>query len=107
MSLLQSTKRVPLFVGQTLPTHFDPLGVFRRHKLITKSPPSHLPCPGTRWTPDKQDAGWTALGAMIEGSLGFRGGRAGLTLDQSDGWQFTMPSTGQVQIVVTTYDTAI
>ena len=49
------------------------------------------------------DARWTALGATIEGSLGFRGGGAGLTLDQSDWWQFTMPSTGQVQLVVTTY----
>ncbi|HOB97334.1 MAG TPA: Ig domain-containing protein [Verrucomicrobiota bacterium] len=49
------------------------------------------------------DGGWTALGAMIEGNLGFRGGGAGLTLDQSDWWQFTMPSTGQVQLVVTTY----
>jgi len=50
------------------------------------------------------DAAWTALGATIEGNLGFRGGGAGLTLDQSDWWQFTMPSTGQVQLVVTTYD---
>ncbi|HOY58596.1 MAG TPA: Ig domain-containing protein [Verrucomicrobiota bacterium] len=49
------------------------------------------------------DAGWTALGATIEGNLGFRGGGAGLTLDQLDWWQFTMPSTGQVQLVVTTY----
>lgn len=37
MTVLQSTKRVPLLVGQTLPTHFAPLGVFRRHKLKPKA----------------------------------------------------------------------
>lgn len=49
------------------------------------------------------DAGWATLGANVEGNLGFRGGGAGLSLDQLDWWQFTMPSTGQLQLVITTY----
>ncbi|MCL4180328.1 MAG: putative Ig domain-containing protein [Verrucomicrobia bacterium] len=49
------------------------------------------------------EAGWATLGTTIEGNLGFRGRGLGLAADQLDWWQFTMPSTGQVQLVITTY----
>ncbi len=44
-----------------------------------------------------------SLGATVQGNLGYRGGGSGLTQDQLDWWQFTMPSTGQLQLVITTF----
>lgn len=47
-------------------------------------------------------AGLATLGSSVQGNLGYRGGGQGLTQDQLDWWRFAMPSTGQVQLVVTT-----
>lgn len=48
------------------------------------------------------DAAAAALGGVVEGNLGFRGGGYGVAQDQLDWWKFTMPSTGQVRLVITT-----
>ncbi len=49
------------------------------------------------------NAGVAALGSTVQGNLGYRGAGLGLIQDQLDWWQFTMPSTGQLQLVVTTF----
>lgn len=43
-----------------------------------------------------------ALGTLVGGNLGYRGGGQGVIQDQLDWWKFTMPRTGQVQLVITT-----
>ena len=48
-------------------------------------------------------AGTASLGSTVQGNLGYRGGGLGLTLDQLDWWKLTMPSTGQLQLVITTF----
>lgn len=44
-----------------------------------------------------------SLGATVQGILGYRGGGMGLTQDQVEWWKFTMSSTGQLQLVITTF----
>ena len=44
-----------------------------------------------------------SLDTTVWGILGYLGGGAGLTQDQVDWWKFTMPATGQLQLVITTF----
>lgn len=52
---------------------------------------------------DAAHAGLAVLGSTVNGNLGYRGGGSGLTTDAVDWWIFTLPSTGQVQFVITTF----
>lgn len=52
---------------------------------------------------DAPNASVAAIGSTVQGNLGYRGGGLGLIQDQLDWWKFSMPSTGQVQLVITTY----
>lgn len=48
------------------------------------------------------EAASAALGTLVGGNLGYRGGGQGVIQDQLDWWKFTMPRTGQVQLVIIT-----
>lgn len=80
-------------------TKFEPAGHYGSYTLK----PQLLAAPQD---PEPNDtsvqAGLATLGSSVQGNLGYRGGGQGLVQDQLDWWRFAMPSTGQLQLVITT-----